>query len=230
MPIDYTKRPSNPGAGAPPPAGGPAPTGGPAPVSLSKVTLTKNAPTVSLAKHGGVGGTLRVALNWNAKPPSGLFKHANPIDLDLACLYEFTDGSKGAVQALGNMLQAPANVPNPIVRLSGDDRSGGGGEEMFVDLNQAAAIKRIIVFAFIYEGAANWAEAHGVVRLFPANGPEIEVALDEPRNGARSCAIALLTNTGGDIDVRREVRYIDGMQQAIDEAYGWGMRWQSARK
>ncbi|MHA3704287.1 TerD family protein [Jatrophihabitans sp. YIM 134969] len=229
MPIDYTKRPTSGGSGQPPPPGQP-PAGGGAPVSLSKVTLTKAQPTVSLAKHGGVGGTLRVSLNWNAKPPSGLFKHSNPIDLDLACLYEFSDGSKGAVQALGNMLQAPAQVPNPIVRLSGDDRSGGGGEEMFVDLNQAASIKRIIVFAFIYEGAANWAEAGGVARLYPANGPEIEVALDEPRNGARTCAIALLTNTGGDIDVRREVRYIDGMQQALDEAYGWGMRWQAARK
>ena len=224
MPIDYTKRPTGAGGGTPPPAGGPAP------VSLSKVTLTKNAPTVSLAKHGGVGGRLEVALNWNAKAPSGLFKHANPVDLDLACLYEFTDGSKGAVQALGNMLQAPANVPNPIVRLSGDDRSGGGGEQMFVDLDQAASIRRIIVFAFIYEGAANWAEANGVVRLRPANAPEIEITLDEPRNGARTCAIALLTNTGGDIDVRREVRYIDGMQQALDKAYGWGMRWQAARK
>jgi tellurite resistance protein TerA len=222
MPIDYTKRPTDAGSGNPPPSG--------SPVSLSKVTLTKSAPQVSLAKHGGVGGTLRVALNWNAKPPSGLFKHSNPIDLDLACLYEFSDGSKGAVQALGNMLQAPMGVPNPIVRLSGDDRSGGGGEEMYVDLNQAASIRRIIVFAFIYEGAANWAEAGGVARLHPANGPEIEVALDEPRNGARTCAIALLTNTGGDIDVRREVRYIDGMQQALDEAYGWGMRWQAARK
>jgi tellurite resistance protein TerA len=201
-------------------------------VNLNKVTLTKNAPTVSLAKHGAAGGTLRFALNWNARPGGGGMFHrgGGAIDLDLACLYEFTDGSKGAVQALGNLFQAPLNAPNPVIRLSGDDRSGGGGEEMYIDLNQRQAIRRIVVFAYIYEGAANWAEAGGVARLFPASGPEIEIALDEPRNGARTCAIALLTNTGSDIDVRREVRYIDGMQQALDEAYGWGMNWQGARK
>lgn len=199
-------------------------------VNLSKVTLTKNAPTVSLAKHGGVGGTLRFTLNWNARPGRGLFKSGGAIDLDLACLWEFTDGSKGAVQALGNLFQAPMNTPQPIIRLSGDDRTGGGGEEMLIDLNQAVYIKRIVVFAYIYEGAANWADAGGVARLYPATGPEIEVVLDEPRNGARTCAIALITNTGGDVQVQREVRYIDGMQQALDEAYGWGMNWQGARK
>ncbi len=37
-------------------------------VSLSKVTLTKSAPSVSLSKGGGAHGHLRVNLNWTAKP------------------------------------------------------------------------------------------------------------------------------------------------------------------
>ena len=105
MGVDYTKRPSSDGPnhtgdGA---AGHGAGNG---PVSLSKVTLTKAAPTVSLSKQGSTGGMLRVNLNWNARPTGGsgggFFKRTSggggAIDLDLGCLYEFTDGTKGAVQ------------------------------------------------------------------------------------------------------------------------------------
>lgn len=69
--------------------------------SLQKVTLTKAAPTVSLTKGSGATGQMRVNLNWNAGT-KGLFRKAQSIDLDLGCLYELTDGSKGVVQALGN--------------------------------------------------------------------------------------------------------------------------------
>ena len=47
------------------------------------------------------------------------------IDLDLGCLYEFTDGSKGVVQALGNSFAAsPRGVGARVIWLDGDDRSG----------------------------------------------------------------------------------------------------------
>jgi tellurite resistance protein TerA len=238
MGIDYTKRPAAP-ASAPAaptaPGAGAAPA---APVSLSKVTLTKAAPTVSLTKQGSASGLLRVNLNWNARPPGsgggGLFKRAAPsLDLDLGCLYEFTDGSKGVVQALGNSFSArPRGAHEDVIWLDGDDRSGtnAAGENLFVNLAHAAEIKRIMVFALIYEGAANWAAADGVVTLYPANGPEVEVRLDETRDGARICGVAMLESTGGDLSVRREVNYLNGGQRVLDEAYGWGMNWTAGRK
>jgi tellurite resistance protein TerA len=224
MPIDYTKRPD---AKAPP-----APAGGPA-VSLSKVTLTKAAPSVSLTKHGGVRGTLQVNLNWDARPPAhGLFKKTQQLDLDLGCLYEFADGTKGVVQALGNAFTAVNRTGKQLLRLDGDDRSGrvSTGENLFVDLADPSQIKRILVFALIYEGAANWAAAKGVATLTPAGAPPIEVLLDDPREGARICAIALISNQNGEIVVQREVNYINGAQRALDEAYGWGMNWTRGRK
>ncbi|MFW0789042.1 TerD family protein [Gordonia sp. CPCC 205333] len=210
-----------------PPAGGP-------PVSLSKVTLTKESPTVSLTKQGSVGGSMRVNLNWSAAPAQGgFFKRlaAPRVDLDLGCLYEFTDGSKGVVQALGNAFtnrRGPANV----LQLDGDDRSGSisGGENLHIDLSRAHEIRRILVFAYIYEGAANWSSANGVVTLFPAAGPAIEVRLDNPRNGVRFCAIAMLDNVGGDMRVIREERYVEGDQSHLDAAYNWGLRWSAGRK
>lgn len=204
------------------------------PVSLSKVTLTKSSPTVSLSKSGGAGGLLRVNLNWKQpEAKGGLFKRkAKGVDLDLACLYEFTSG-KGVVQALGNSFQAhAAGVDVPVIALDGDDRSGTaqGGENLTVDLSQLGAITRILVFAYIYEGAPNWAEADAVVTLTPQHGPAIEVRLDEHDPQARTCAIALLSNEGGELVVRREVRYINGTQAELDRTYGWGMNWQAGSK
>lgn len=226
MPIDYTKRPGSSGAATP----------APATVSLSKVTLTKAAPTVSLTKQGAAGGLLRVNLNWTSRPDGsgGFFGRREPdIDLDLGCLYEFTDGRKGVVQALGNAFRvAVTGAPEPSIWLDGDDRSGSNsaGENLFVNLAHAASMRRVLIFAYIYEGAPNWAAANGIVTLFPPSGPQIEVRLDEPRAGARTCAIALLNPDQGDLSVRREVRYIDGTQMALDDAYGWGIRWAAGHK
>lgn len=219
MPIDYTKRPKDP-------VPQPAPSG--------PVVLTKAAPAVSLAKTAG--GQLRVNLNWNARPtqPHGFFRKAQPpLDLDLGCLYEFADGTKGVVQALGNAFVAVDRAAGvPVIRLDRDDRSGSvaGGENLYIDLAHLDRIRRVLVFALIYEGAANWASADGVATLYPAAGPSVTIRLDDPRDGARICAIALLEPRGGALQVRREVNYLNGGQRALDEAYGWGLRWTTGRK
>ncbi|SRR6266567_1388138 len=220
MPIDYNKPRGSQGGG----------------VSLSKVTLTKNAPTVSLSKQAGgnVGGELRVNLNWNSRPVSGgLFKRqaSAAIDLDLGCLYELRNGRKGVVQALGNSFRS-RNDGLPIISLDGDDRTGESteGENLRIDLSRLSELRRILVFTYIYEGTPNWAGASAVVTLFPQGGAPIEIHLDEADPGSRTCAIALLENTGADLSVRREVRYVHGTQSALDAAYGWGMTWTKGRK
>ena len=49
----------------------------PRPVRLTKVTLTKEAPSVSLTKQGGTSGALRVNLNWQVRKQfSGLGQQA----------------------------------------------------------------------------------------------------------------------------------------------------------
>ncbi len=245
MGIDYNKRPSTPAQppAPPPPAYGATPPQG-GNVSLSKLTLTKSAPSVSLSKTGGGGGVLRVNLNWNARPEGqptgGFFKRlaagasSGAIDLDLGCLYEYADGSKGVVQALGNAFRGQHPQPNgeSIIWLDADDRSGTntGGENLHVDLRHTAQIRRIIVFALIYEGVPNWGAADAVVTLFPVSGPQIEVRLDEHDPKARICAVALLENRSGELVVNREVRYIHGGQDVLDKQYGWGMNWSPGRK
>ncbi|MBH0778596.1 TerD family protein [Nocardia bovistercoris] len=201
-------------------------TGG---VNLATVTLSKATPSINLTKPGESQGVMRVNLNWSSGR-RGFFRRARPIDLDLGCLYELADGGKGVVQAIGKNFGTLDAAPH--IRLDGDDRSGAdsAGETMHIDLTRPELFKRVLIFAFIYDGVPNWAAADGVVTLFPTQGPRVEVRLDSPVNDARSCAVALLENHGHGITVNREVNYINGTQRHIDQAYRWGMEWHSTTK
>lgn len=205
-------------------------TGG---VSLKKVSLTKSAPKVSLTKAGESQGVMRVNLNWTSNTKkSGFFgrSKAADVDLDLGCLYELADGKKGVIQALGKRFGS--RHQSPFIELDGDDRSGAveGGENLFINLERPDRFKRILVFAMIYEGAANFAAVDGIVTMYPTSGPQVEVRLESPDGDARICAIALLQYTSSGLSVQREDRYINGSQSALDKAYDWGMTWKSGTK
>jgi tellurite resistance protein TerA len=226
---------------APPPPPPPMPPT--APVRLSKVTLTKAAPSVSLTKQGGTSGALRVNLNWEvrkqfsgwgSKRGRAVAMHAD-LDLDLCALYELADGRKGVVQALGNAygsLQQP-----PYIHLDGDDRTGASasGENLTVNLDHIKDFRRILVFVTIYEGARSFADLHATVTLQPQHGAAIDFSLDECTVPSTVCALALITNTGGDLVVQREARYLVpdrgvSPQRTVDRIYGWGMNWTPGRK
>ncbi|MFJ8884881.1 TerD family protein [Streptomyces sp. NPDC102402] len=212
-------------------------------VRLTKVTLTKEAPTVSLSKQGGTSGALRVNLNWEvrkqfkgwgAKLGRAVAMHAD-LDLDLCALYELTDGSKGVVQALGNAFGALRQPP--YIHLDGDDRTGSvsTGENLTVNLDHKDRLRRVLIFVTIYEGARSFADLHATVTLQPQNGAAIDFSLDECTVPSTVCALALITNNGGDLTVQREARYLVPQrgvspQRTIDAAYGWGMNWTPGRK
>ncbi|MEH0581157.1 MULTISPECIES: TerD family protein [Streptomyces] len=222
----------------PPPSAPPA-----APVRLTKVTLTKAAPSVSLTKQGGTSGALHVNLNWEtrkqfsgwgSKRGRAMALH-NDLDLDLCALYELADGRKGVVQALGNAFGA-LHQP-PYIHLDGDDRTGAvaSGENLTVNLDHKNDFRRILVFVTIYEGARSFADLHATVTLRPQFGAAIDFSLDECTVPSTVCALALITNHGGDLVVQREARYLVpergvSPQRTVDHAYGWGMNWTPGRK
>jgi tellurite resistance protein TerA len=221
----------------------PPPTPAAQPVRLSKVTLTKSAPSVSLAKQGGTSGAMRVNLNWqvhkqfsgwSGKRGRAVPMHAD-LDLDLCALYELADGRKGVVQALGNAFGS-LNRP-PYIHLDGDDRTGAvsSGENLTINLDHLRDFRRILVFVTIYEGATSFADLHATVTLQPQHGAPIDFSLDECTVPSPVCALALITNTGGDLLVQREARYLvpergTSPQRTMDRAYGWGMNWTPGRK
>ena len=188
----------------------------------------KKGQKVNLKKKVSIGEIL-INLNWDQPRKRFLFS-PRPIDLDLGCLYELKNGRKGTVQALGN---AFGNLnAEPWIALDGDDRTGANteGENLRINGAKIAEIKRVLVYTFIYEGAANWQTANGVVTLRYPGNEDIIVRMDEYNNARRTCAIALLENDGGDgFIVEKQVSFFDGHAQ-MDKAYGWGMRWVPGRK
>ncbi|MEU9015094.1 TerD family protein [Streptomyces sp. NPDC048479] len=213
-----------------------------APVRLTKVTLTKDTPSVSLSKQGGTSGAMRVNLSWQvrkqfqgwgAKLGRAVAMHGD-LDLDLCALYELTDGRKGVVQALGNAfgaLQQP-----PYIHLDGDDRTGGtSGENLTINLDHKDRLRRVVIFVTIYEGARSFADLDATVTLQPQNGAAIDFSLGECTVPSTVCALALITNTGSDLVVQREARFLVpergvSPQRTVDYAYGWGMNWTPGRK
>ncbi|MEV7194226.1 TerD family protein [Streptomyces sp. NPDC093510] len=257
-PQQATPTPTSPApAAAPAPTPSPAPVASPAPaappvapapaaaapVRLTKVTLTKEAPSVSLTKQGGTSGGMRVNLNWEvrkqfkgwgAKLGRAVAMHAD-LDLDLCALYELADGRKGVVQALGNAFGA-LNQP-PYILLDGDDRTGAvaTGENLTINLDHISDFRRIVIFVTIYAGARSFADLNATVTLQPQHGAPVDFSLDECTVPSTVCALALLTNNGGDLVVQREARYLVpergvSPQRTMDQTYGWGMNWTPGRK
>jgi tellurite resistance protein TerA len=236
----------------------PAPISAPVPapevkrVSLSKITLEKRGDKISLEKQDNKSfGRIRVNLNWNqqaqaapAPEASGFIAKlfgqrdkkasSSGIDLDIGCLFELADGRKSAVQALGD---AWGNFDRPpYINLDADDRTGAatGGENIFINGAHFDQIKRVLIYTFIYEGVPNWAATDGVVTIEVPNQPPVEVRLD---NGANltMCAIAMIENHGGNLQVTKLVEYFSGRGNAtaheeMDRRYGFGLKWATGTK
>jgi tellurite resistance protein TerA len=229
-----------PAPAAAPPTPAPAPTPAKKPISLSKVTLDKAKPRVSLEKKTEGFGEIRINLNWNhdnqpaAKSGGllgGLFGGGGngQVDLDVGCLYEQRDGTISAIQALGNRFGSFRS--DPYIELKGDDRTGAisEGEWLHINGQQWQTFKRILVYAFIYEGAPNWAKTDGIVTIYVPNEPPLEIRLTEGGNALGMCAVVLLENVNGALQVNREVRYFKGHQE-MDQAYRWGLNWRAGSK
>ncbi len=196
-----------------------------------KVELRKGQ-KVNLVKKGSSLGEIVINLNWSQPPQkSGFFSRFTNrgIDLDLACLFELKNGNIGAVQALGNHFGALDY--EPYISLDGDDRTGAvaSGETIRVNGKFADKIRRILIYTFIYQGAANWEEAKGVVTVNCPGSPELIVRMDEYGSKKHTCAIALLENVGGTFSVEKVVEFFDDSEQ-MDRAFDWGLRWTVGRK
>jgi len=212
------------------PAPLPAPTA--QKINLSKVSLTKEKPAVSLTKRDDFG-EIRINLNWQrGNPPGGLrslFGAAKGIDLDLGAFVALNDGSRGVIQALGNNFGRLHS--EPFVELQGDDRTGEvtSGEWLHINGREWQQIREVLIYAFIYEGVASWDKTDGVVTIHMPNQPPIETRMTEGQDRRNLCAIARLVNENGNIKVERINQFFNGHAE-MDQAFGWGFRWKAGSK
>lgn len=205
------------------------------PANTKPVELRKHQ-KVNLEKPSGTGEIL-INLNWHKGESSGGFfssifggRKSGAIDLDLGCLYELKDGTKGAIQSLGNHFGSLER--SPYVELDGDDRTGevSGGENLRVNGRKIYMIKRILVYTFIYEGIVNWCEADGVVTVKCPGNRDVIVRMDEYDTSDGMCALVMLENVNDEsLSVERLVRFFNGHEQ-MDRYYHWGLRWVFGKK
>lgn len=237
-PINTQKASSAPQTSTPPsiPANSTNPS-----INLSKITLTKNKSSINLTKRDDFG-KISVNLNWNQNPNTNqqapkkgllndLFKQkgSDGIDLDVGAMVHLKNGQKTLIQALGNRFGSLTSAPYVLLRA--DDRTGqvSGGEWLDINGQQWSQIEEVFIFAFIYEGAPNWAETDGVVTIHVPDQPPIETRLTEGTGDLPMCAIARLVNQNGSINVERINQYFKGHQD-MDKAFNWGFSWQRSSK
>ncbi|GBC59867.1 stress response protein [Desulfonema ishimotonii] len=205
----------------------------------SKVTLQAKGDSF-LIKPKAAAGEILINLNWNAHPEGrkegGFFsklmggaKNGGAIDLDLGCLFEMQNGSKGAIQPLGNSFGA--FDMQPYVFHLGDDRTGAqaAGENMKINLAQISALKRVLIYTYIYEGVPNWTSTDGVVTVRVPGQPVLEVPMGSQMDARPFCAIAMLDFSGGNINVTKLVSFHQGHPDC-DKTYQWGLRWVEGSK
>lgn len=223
-----------PPAPAPPAPPAPAPAPPPPPkVNIGKVNLAKRGASQAVnLKKGGGSQPIHINLNWDQQQPkkgflSSILSAGGSVDLDLGCMFLMTDGQKGVIQPLGERFGSRTSPP--YIHLDKDDRSGAAsdGENMY--LFRPDLIERVVVFAMIYEGTANFATVNGRLTIRDEHGGEIFVPLNTPDSSKHFCAVVSIRRDSGSILITKEERYFKGHKDC-DEAFGFGFRWVAGEK
>ncbi|HJN73497.1 MAG TPA: stress response protein [Myxococcota bacterium] len=216
----------------------------------SKVTLAQKGdsfalkPKVVAGQRGG--NELVINLNWNEHPEekkgffASLFGGDEEIDLDLGVFFESKvahpdthEPIKACVQPLNQgLLQQGQFNDFPWIYHLGDDRTGGVAEGEFVKINleHRDMLRRVMVFTYIYEGAANWAQTDGVVSVKAPGCPELIVELGKSSDSRTFCAICWIDFLDdGSMKVTKCATFHDD-HVAADRTYGWGLKWVAGSK
>lgn len=208
------------------------------------IELKKGGDThrIDLTKRTGsnINGEITIKLDWSDGKSGflGIFKNA--IDLDLGCFYEMRNGSKMLIDGLqfshgrgGNRDQQTRQgcyTMPPYIWHYGDARTGGSGETISVNPVGVNDIKRIIVYTFIYEGVARWAETDAIVKVTVPGIETVEVKMGQQNTDKKFCAIAQLDFNGDNsITVKKLVTFHNGHKDC-DHTYGWGFNYTPGSK
>ncbi|MDH0674245.1 TerD family protein [Empedobacter falsenii] len=219
-------------------------------INLQKVTIEKSGDThsIDLTKRDHSTKEIVINLNWSQEKKtknggflSGLFGGNKDIDLDLGVFYELTDGSKNCIDGLqfskgqggprDRKTRQGCYTYEPWIWHTGDDRgaSAGSGENVIVNPQALDKIKRIIVYCFIYDGVARWAETNAVVTIKVPGNPDIEVQMGQQNDHKKFCAIAEILISPTAMQVKKLISFHNSHGDC-DRMYNWGMKWAAGSK
>ncbi len=152
------------------------------------------------------------------------------VDLDLGCLYEMEDGSRGAIQAFGDKYGAFETAP--FMQLSRDDRTGdsqGFDEYIAVNGTMWSKIKRALIYIYIYEGAPTWSEIRPQIVVDVPGESDLVVTLGAHNDALPICAVGGIENVRGGIKLTNYTEYFPGHEE-MDRAFGFGLEWGDGKK
>ena len=216
-------------------------------INLNKVTLEKQGDShkIDLSKKGdSTTKEIVINLNWFQEKQSGwskFWKGDKSIDLDLGCWYELRDDAKSCIDGLqfahgqggprNKVTKQGCYTQKPWIWHSGDDRSATAeGENILINPQGTADLKRITVYCFIYEGAAKWTETKAVVTVKVPDNPDIVVEMGKQDSSQTFCAIAEISfGADNTMTVKKLVTFHNGHGEC-DKAYNWGMQWRAGSK
>ncbi len=201
-----------------------------------------NEPGASIAVSPGPSGfeSMQIAVAWDnihveqQKSFMGKFFKKTiqkaGIDLDIGCLYEMQDGTRGAIQAFGSKFGSYEDVP--YMQLSGDERTGcSDGHDEYIMVNGAhwKDIKRVLVYIYIYEGAPTWSQINPQIVLDVPGEDDLIVTLGAHDDKLALCAVGGLENVRGGIKLTNYTEYFPGHFE-MDRAFGYGLEWGDGHK
>lgn len=190
-----------------------------------RIDLTKGGITIQ--------GEIKINLDWSK---GGFFKQifSGATDLDLGCYYELKNGQKSLIDGLqfshgrggskNQLTKQGCYTQAPWVWHQGDDRGGGteSGETILVNPNGIKELKTIVVYTFIYEGAAKWSDTNAVVKVSVPGSEDVKVEMGAQTSSRKFCVIARIdVNPDGSFDVQKLVNFFDG-HRGMSEHFGWG--------
>ncbi|MBC1237927.1 tellurium resistance protein TerA [Nostoc sp. 2RC] len=172
-------------------------------------------------------------LNWNRQESNigGLFKNIlggnKPPDLDLGCMYQMVDGQKGVIQPLGNSFGSKNS--SPYIFLDKDDRTGAAANGENIYIFRPDLIKRVMFFAFIYQGTPDFKSVQGRIFFKISNGEEVSLELNNPDSNRRFCAAAMIKTIKSQIIITKEEKYFLGHEEA-SKNYRFSINWTPGSK
>lgn len=176
-----------------------------------------------------------INLKWNSNPKTtnsvlNKFRLFKGTDLDLGCFFELKNGKKGVIQALDESFGALKKPP--YISLDFDDRTGTSetGENLIINGGKISEIKRILVYAFIYQGAAHWKQADATVTVKCPNSEDIVIKTDSFKSRKKMCGLVLFENIDGEnLSVQKIAKLYNG-HFSLDRAFDWGLSWEHGHK
>lgn len=201
-------------------------------------TLRAPGQSIAINPHDYGFDEILIGVEWDqiVKNDSSLLgklfgqKKTINVDMDIGCLYELHDGSRGAIQAFGEKWGAYDDPP--YIRLSGDEREGdedGFDEILHIKGKNWDQIKRVLVYLYIYDGASNWAEINPRVMIDIPGKEDLIVTLSAYEDHLDLCAIGMLENVRGGIRLTNHTEYFPGHEE-MDRAFGFGLSWTDGEK